>query len=148
MANAIRANPATLPPPSAVESATGTNLSIAALISLDVSTVSRLVSSLGQNQSALCSDCNKALFTTLSPALASSGVNSTATSSLDDTFTQQCGGDATGALPSTIRSSASGNSSTSTSSSSGSGDGAQTSLASSVAAVALGALAVGAALLV
>jgi uncharacterized membrane protein YgcG len=130
-----------------VQTSTRQNITLSYLLSFNTSSVSSLVQALARNQTALCTDCNKALFTTLAPLVASS--SSTAVqgnaSSLESVFTQACGANSLGTIPSTVTESANGNSTSSSSSSSsggsssgsGSSDGASHGMVVSLAAVAL-----------
>lgn len=129
-------------PPSCREAQTitGQNVTFEYLLNFNKSSLTTLVKTLATNKTAFCSDCNKALFTTLGPLVAT---NATIATELGSTFAQSCGNNSIGTIPSTVTESAKGNSTSSSGSSSSSGGstgGASHSMTVSLVAAALGTL--------
>jgi hypothetical protein len=97
---------------STVQTSTMMNITLAYLLAFNTSSLGGLVQSLAMNQTALCTDCNKALFTTLAPLVPSNETT------LETSFTQQCGANSLGTIPTDITQSANGNSTNAATSSS------------------------------
>ena len=83
------------------------NVSLNTLLSLNSTTLGSLVQALAQNQSALCTDCNKGILTTLAPTLNAS----TGAAQIGSSFVQACGNNSIGTIPTSLRQVANGTSS-------------------------------------